>query len=328
MNLFEIKAYTQIDQSSPIVEYICELVSGENNLSLKQSWENGYHICLFGLLEKERAEKIKNQLTLLQQNSPKATYDVDEFKRKYEKVARLTHQQAGLEPVFQNTVQLTLKSGYDLFENKEQLSLYLYIHHIFDRYFVSRYFRENDILDIMIQVYPFVVYLPETSYEDSVLVTNGYTSHLSHYIGLLNSLKPDDRKKVREQFDQRVERDIAIFNAGKGAGNPDLLKELQSVHQLVTQYLEARLINFFSPAQFGKDILPQLPKYSERHAPLFREKKYRDQLLYDPVSCTNKWILNVLYEKLVLMNIKPIDKFYMNYFFSRLKYHDSALEVM
>lgn len=326
MNLFEIKVFTQVDSDSPIVERIGELIGKEELFSIKQSWENGYHVCLFGLLEQERAEEIKSSLEQVLNEQPAALYDVEDFKRKYEPVAKLTQLNEGLEPIYQNQVHLTLIEGYDLFENREQLLLYLTIHRIFDRHFAQRYFGENEILDVILEMYPFVEYLPETTYEDSVLKTSGYTSHLSHYVGLLNSLKQGDREKIRKRFDARLEEDLALFHQRKQRITQGLLDDLQQVYQQVTTYVQEGHLNFFSPSQF-EDILPHLSKYNERHAVLFREKKYRDQVLTDPVSCTNKWVLNVLYEKLVLMNIKPLEKFYLNYFFSRLKYHESALEV-
>lgn len=329
MKLFELKYFTQVDQPSPVMDYVRELVVQEELLSVKQSWENGYHLCIFGVLDEYRIKQIKEELEQIQKEYPAPEYDVEEFRGRYASVARLTNDVAGLGEIYQNDIHLVWPEGHYSFENQEQLSLYLSIHHVFDQQYAGRYFEENEILDIILHMYPFVCALPEKELNArSGLHSNGYTSHLSHYVGLLNSLKETDRERVRQRFDTRLQDDRIAFETKRGSyGNQILSNELMKIYQLVCSYVDKGVMNFFSPKSFEKDIKPYLHLYNERHASLFQNEEDREKVLTDYVSCTNKWILNVLYEKLVLLKIKPLDKFYMNYFYSRLKYDEAALEV-
>ncbi|GAA0362273.1 hypothetical protein [Bacillus horti] len=328
MKLYEIKYFLDEAIHSPVFDYIRHLVTVEEQLSVKQSWENGYHLCLFGYLEEQRCAHITHQLEQIQKVHPSPIYDIEEFKQRYLKVAKLTQAESGLDTIFQNDVQVLEKNDFYSFENSEQLHLYLLIHHTFDKHFAQNYFIENQILDIIIQLYPFVQALPETMlHKESGLQSNGYASHLSHYVGLINSLKEHDRDKVRARFDAQIQEDLPLFEAQLNKDNPGLLKDLMNIYEVVGAYVDEGFINFFSPKNYETDIVPYLHLYNERHSMVFKNQETREKLLLDHVSCTNKWILNVLYEKLVLLKIKPIEKFYMNYFYSSLKYDQAALEV-
>lgn len=328
MNLYEIKYYTHVDYFSPIVQYVQQLILSNEQISIKQSWENGYHISIFGLMDPLQAEEIKNDLGMIQAKHPSPEYDLNEFRSRYSKIAKLTSIEKPLEEIYHNEIKVNINNELNNFQNREQLSLYLYIHHVFDQYFSDRYFKTNEIMDVMIQMYPFIDYLPETTLNETpLLVSSGYISHLSHYIGLVYSLKQYEREKLKNRFEDRIQRDLEIFYLNKSTGSTGLLNALISVYLMVSNYVDAGYLNFFSPKQYEKDIVPKLGDYNERHVIAFQNKECVDKMVNDYVLCTNRWVLNVLYEKLVLLNIKPIEKFYMNYFFSCLKFEKSVLEV-
>lgn len=69
----------------------------------------------------------------------------------------------------------------------------------------------------------------------------------------------------------------------------------------------------------------KLRNASERNKITFAEdniKKY----LFNDVLIVNRWVVNALYSKLLLMNFSNFDRFYLNYFISRIEYPLSELE--
>lgn len=330
MYLYEIRYYAHEDHFPSIKNTLVALLMDEEQITIKQSWENGYHLCLFGFMEVEQAQRIYEQLCIIQRHNPSPVYDVEEFQHKYAKVALVSNQQQFLDPIYQNQVVLLDQSKDHIFENHEQLQLYLRIHHILDKYLMHRYFQKNAIMELIPMLKPFIDYLPDKILNKmGPLVSNGYISHVSHYVGLLNSLNEADRAKVKAKFEGRFQQDLPVYleTYDKMPIHEALLEELISVHELVSRYVEEGWVNFFSPDQFETDVEPQLHRYHDRHAEVFGSPEHVEKVMKDHVLCTNKWVLNVWYEKLVLLNIKPIEKFYMNYFISRMKYELSMLEV-
>ncbi|WP_308642175.1 hypothetical protein [Paenibacillus nuruki] len=183
------------------------------------------------------------------------------------------------------------------------------------------------IENIIEDMYPFIDKLPYTILnQEKNLISNGYISHNSHFIGFLNSLKQEQRSTITDQFEQRRSKYIHQFFEKKLENKSLFHQDLEAIFLKITKLVEEKALTFLSPKKV-EDITAKLPQYSKKHAEIFGSAELLNQTLYDPVLCTNKWILNVLYEKLVILQIRPIDKFYMNYFLSRLIFEQSSLEV-
>ncbi|WDF49013.1 hypothetical protein PQ460_13435 [Paenibacillus sp. KACC 21273] len=327
MQWYEIKCYTNASIMPPFINYIRHLIFNEQNISIKKSWQNGYHIHVFGFMNDDKARQIEEDFNTLLSDYPPLKYDEKEFKEKYSKISIITAQPEALDSILQNQVILKLKNAEDDFENEKQLELYLNIHKVFDRQYGKYYFGDMQIENIIEDIYSFIDELPHTILnKEKNLISNGYISHNSHFIGFLNSLKQEQRSTITNQFEQRRAEYIHQFLEKRVEHKSLFHQDLEAIFLKITKLVEAKAINFLSPKKV-EDITSKLPRYSKKHAEVFGSAELLNQTLYDPVLCTNKWILNVLYEKLVILQIRPIDKFYMNYFLSRLIFNQSSLEV-
>ncbi|WP_223068537.1 hypothetical protein [Paenibacillus caui] len=329
VELFEMNYYAD-EQHLPVLKDEIDRVITRNLAVIRKGWENGYHIQFLGMMTQEQAAELYQELEQVQKLHPSPVYDADEFREKYGRVEKASNKKDCLKQIYQNEIRINRRNDLFIFENDAQLELYLDLHHIFDLFFKDRYFSQNRIMDIILFIYPFVNFLPEKVLNPAAnLISNGYISHLSHYIGLLNSLSSTDQIKIKKRFKEKYLRDVEHFHLERGAKQPDsaFLNHLINMYHRISNQVDDEKLNFFSPRQFDRDIEPQMHRYSDRHVQVFGSEENLKMVLKDKVLCTNKWVLNVLYEKLVLMNVKPIDKFYMNYFLSCLKFNDPILEV-
>lgn len=327
MQFYEIKCYSNSTITPPFINYIRQLISSEKSISVKKNWQNGYHLHLFGFMNDQKARQIEEDFKKLLSDYPPLKYDEKEFKEKYSKISIITAQPEGLDSILQNQVIVKKKKTEEDFENEKQLELYLNIHKVFDRQYGEYYFGDMKIENIIEDMYPFIDKLPYTILnQEKNLISNGYISHNSHFIGFLNSLKQEQRSTITDQFEQRRSKYIHQFFEKKLENKSLFHQDLEAIFLKVTKLVEEKALTFLSPKKV-EDITAKLPQYSKKHAEIFGSAELLNQTLYDPVLCTNKWILNVLYEKLVILQIRPIDKFYMNYFLSRLIFEQSSLEV-
>ena len=74
-----------------------------------------------------------------------------------------------------------------------------------------------------------------------------------------------------------------------------------------------------------KHIDEKMKHASKRHKVTFTEENMNRYFLYDEVLIANRWVMNALYKKLLLLGLSNTDRFYMNYVISRLTYPEYAL---
>ncbi|NDI36717.1 hypothetical protein [Chengkuizengella sediminis] len=327
MNFYEITCFVNEENTNhQVFKTLKHIVQTEKSTTLIKGWQYGYHVKILGFFDSDKVNKNYKLLSSILKNEPTSTYCIDTFKNKYEKVARITNQLHSQQEIFQNKVKINQIDDCFYFENMDQLKLYIFIHRIFDSFYMERYWKDNNVLTIVHDIYPFVKQLPDKVISESdLLYSNGYTSHLSHYIGFLNSLKLSDRKRIQQIFKKRIVVDVESLKKGND-GSSKLVSRLFEVYRLVSKYVDEGLINFHSPYS-SNQFNSKVNQTSVRHASIFEDVELKEAVLSDKVLCTNKWILNVLYEKLVLLNIKPIEKFYMNFLISSMRYEEKLLEV-
>ncbi|MDP5272678.1 hypothetical protein [Chengkuizengella axinellae] len=328
MNFYEVTCYVNEENPNhPVFKTLKNIAQNEQSSTLIKGWQHGYHVKIIGFLDGEKVDKYFKLLSSILENEPTYIYSTESFKKKYKKISEITNHVQANEEIYQNKVIIKQITDCYHFENMKQLQLYVFTHQIFDSFYIDNYWKENDILTIVHDIYLFVKLLPDKVIsERDLLYSNGYTSHLSHYIGFLNSLKQNDRKRIQQMFKKRVTDDIRQLKDGTQKGNVELVSKLFEVYQFVSKYVDDGMINFHSPHS-SKQFNSKVNQSSIRHASIFEDEELKEAVLRDKVLCTNKWILNVLYEKLVLLNIKPIEKFYMNYLISLMRYEEKLLEV-
>ncbi|MGM7680623.1 hypothetical protein ACSVDA_00585 [Cytobacillus sp. Hm23] len=328
MNFYEITCYVNEDDSDhQVYEKLKQIILTEKKSTLLKSWKNGYNLKLVGFFNNEKVHQYYYELSTIIQNKPTSTYDVESFKRKYLMVAKVTNDSDALDEIIQNKIYLKQIFGYYNFQNYEQLHLYITIHQVFDSIYIDNYWNVNDVLTIVKDIMPFIKSLPDKVISESdLLYSNGFTSHLSHYIGFLNTLNKGDREHIQAIFKKRVMEDITYLTSNDMKENTPLVNGLFKIYRQISSYVEDGMINFYSPHSLDQ-FQAGINNNSNRHTKIFENPTLKKAVLHDNVLCTNKWILNVLYEKLVLLNIKPIDKFYMNFLISSFRYDSKSMEV-
>lgn len=329
MMIIRIKCFVnENDSNQKLIAAIKRIVSNDTHITLKKSWENGYHIEIFGLIEKHCSEQYYAELDSIVKQNPTKEYDPNEFREKYKKVAVVTKKYDALENVYQNVIFMTRQDNVHPFENMEQLKVYLLINRIFDDNYMQKYFKINKIQTIARDAFEFAQSLPEKIiHEEQYIHSNGFVSHLSHYLGFINSLTDDSKKrKVHSMFLEKAQVDTPHLVSNEATHN-DIVSRLNEAHHLISRYVDQGIITFYSPYS-KKRFLTNMVHASDRHAAVFNDEATRELVLKDSVLCTNRWVLNVLYEKIVLLGIKPIDKFYMNFLISKFKYEKTLLEVI
>ncbi|WP_404445951.1 hypothetical protein LG307_20425 [Sutcliffiella horikoshii] len=320
MNFYEMNIYINEVDNHPIYSSIRTLLEGESIVSLKKSFENGLHLTVFGWFTHSQISQISAEFNSLLIAHPTEKYDEEAFQNKYKKVAEIAVKENVLEEVHQNKVLLTKRKDFYNFQNEEQLQIYMKINQIFDRWFVNSYWsKDNHILSITKDMVPFWSYLPDTVLsKEHALYSNGFVSHLSHYLGLLHSLSEKNKQAIVERFNHAAENDRESLIESLDKDNT-LTQELKMMFQEIKDAVNRDVLNFHSPHD-DAHIEKKVETSSKRHQLAMGIPELSKLILKDAVLITNRWILNVLYEKLVLLNIKPLDKFYMNYLLSSIRF--------
>ncbi len=320
MNFYEMKIYMNDVDNHPIYSSIRSLLEEESVLSLKKSFENGYHLTVFGWLTQDRMNQISTEFTSLLLAYPTEKYDETAFRNSYRKVAEIALKENALTEIHQNKVLISKRQDLYGFQNKEQLEIYLRINQVFDRWFMPSYWkRDNNILSITKEMTPFCTNLPDVVLsKEHALYSNGFVSHLSHYLGLLHSLSEKNKQMIVERFEQAAEKDRETLKESLEKDN-GLTKDLNEIYHEIKDAVQRGVLNFHSPHD-DAHIEKKVATSSKRHQRALATPELNKLILKDPVLIANRWILNVLYEKLVLLNIKPLEKFYMNYLLCSMRF--------
>ncbi|MGD6870893.1 hypothetical protein ACQCU1_01715 [Sutcliffiella horikoshii] len=320
MNFYELKIYMNDVDNHPIYSSIKSLLVGENLVSLKKSFENGFHLTVFGWFTNHQISQVSEEFTRVLIAYPTDKYDEATFRNKYKKVAEIALKEGVLEDIYQNKVLIAKRKDFYDFQNEEQLQLYVKINRIFDRWFMDRYWnRNNNILSITRDMVPFSTFLPDTVLSrEHALYSNGFVSHLSHYLGLLHSLSGKNKQAVVERFEQAGEKDRESVMENLERDHL-LTRELKVLFHEIEDAVKRDVLNFHSPHD-DAHIEMKVGISSKRHQLAMGTPELNRLILKDPVLITNRWVLNVLYEKLVLLNIKPLEKFYMNYLLCSIRF--------
>lgn len=320
MKFYEIIVYHNEEGMAPqLRQYLKSVIEQEELVTIKKEWEKGYHLKLVGIMPEEQAITIYETLHTLVEKYPSPHYDAEAFVCKYDKVARFYSKTITVEDIVQNTVRMKEVPDLFGFQNREQLELYLRLHHTFDRYYAKHYWkRDIDIVQITRDIFFFFQSLPDKKlFNSGELLSNGYISHLSHYLGFLHSLGRKQQEQISATFEKRATADfpLVVQQTIKNVLIKGLEEHTATLHSLV----DAGYVNFYSPKR-EEDFLQIAHSSSARHQAIYRDEHKKRLIKTDKVAITNRWILNVLYEKLVVLDIKPIDKFYMNYLFSTIRF--------
>lgn len=331
MNYTEIKLHINIDEiNNRLKQYLYELISINKNITIKRGWEEGLHLKIIGFINRQEKQQIIDELLSLLKDYPTKEYDIELFRSEYKKVQQILLRNTGneLKTIRQNQVSIPEPLNLLKLNNEEQYELYLEIHHAIDLQYMNKYFVENNkILDITKDLMHFYSQLPQSSNEKIADELNGgYNSHLSHIVGFLYSLPNGAAKKIKKDFNKRYEDDKSQLEEPLLESNLTnwLLPIINSVEKMVAN----KKIDFFAPYKLEDLGDFENSNISENHKSVYRNQELLEFINKDPDFIANRWILNVLYEKLLVLNITPIEKYYMNYMICRLKFNSEELKVI
>lgn len=302
------------------IEFFFQL---HKSIFLKKGWEQGFNVKIEGALDVEELYKIKKRLELIIKNHPSTLYDEDLFKKQYKAIAEIEKKSYAIETIYQNCIQLTSeKSNYN-FQNNKQENLYSSISRALDEIYLNYYFNNNlEYLEIAKDLFSIASSLNEYSYahDGKVLDSNGFISHLSHYYGFLYSFSKQKRNEISHKFEEKALIDLEKIKGNYYTKRTEALVALvNNTENTIQNLIEENHLNFYSP-NTEKQFKANMNTASSRHALVFNDATFNEYVINDVILCTNRWFLNVFYEKLVLLKIRPIEKYYINYLLGRFKY--------
>lgn len=279
------------------------ILQKNDHIYLKQSIKYGYNISICGIKDSEKAVKIRTELSEYIDNK-KYSYNLDDFNEKYSKLNDPNY----FEATSSNKVVIEKERLEDYFENIEQLELFNIMQRDLDLLLCQDYFIKNSIykttrlVDVMMK---------------ALNDKNSSNSHVSHFWYFFQSLSKNQKIEVYDRFKK---------NKTKYTTDDTKISQYLSeeINILIQQYIDEvkiliknEKINFYSPYSFKK--LKESNNFaSELHKTTIFNASFQKEILIDEARIVNRWILNIFYEKLVLLKTSLLEKFFMNYLIGSL----------
>ncbi|GAB3798799.1 hypothetical protein [Virgibacillus kimchii] len=318
MNNYNIKCFV-VEPSEKLKNTIVKLVS-DYTFMVDKGWENGYHLQLRGALDDETLPIVVNELEEGVSDSV-INYDENEFTQKYKSTAKILRRSDPFNPIYKGKVTVNVEES--IFEKNIEDELFRETNHIFDSYYCRSYFNKNSLYPVIEEVMRFhkmlEVYESPESTEESA-----YNCHLSHYIAFIHRLNKQDKESIEKQFQLKYESDLNNGLLDFNLSPTDLTEKLINFFHKIRPLVKNKELNFYMPFK-RKHIDEKMKHASKRHKVTFTEENMNRYFLYDEVLIANRWIMNALYKKLLLLGLSNTDRFYMNYVVSRLTYPEYAL---
>ncbi len=293
---------------------------------LRHGWQEGYHysfiIDVSNSTDTDVSEIEKMIINYLLQY-PSDNYDHDQFRERYKIISRLEDQFPDAFDIKENNSfqfrDITKSLQYS-FENEDQVDIYFQLHVHFDHWFQDFYGKANDNLFFFIGILLLLgSNIPDrTLHEAARLYSNGFISHLSHFIGFLHSLNTDSQDKVEAAFnnhylqdrDQFKEYLITSLLSDQLAETKHFVCDSLTLFEHLKGLFNKGMLTYFSPRKRDLKDIAMHPS----HMAVFQNPVMMDLVEKDSTLVCYKWVLSTFYEKLPLLNISPKQKFYMNFF--------------
>lgn len=318
MQNYSIKCFV-VEPSKKFKKTITKLIS-HYTFIVDKGWENGYHLHLRGALCKETLPKVVNELEEGISDSI-INYDENEFIQRYKSTAKILRRSNPFNPILKGKVMVNVEES--IFEKDIEDELFRETNHIFDSYYCNSYFDDNSLYSVIEEIMKFHKILEAYEAPESV-DKSAYNCHLSHYIAFIHRLNKQDKEYIENQFKLKYKSDQENGFFDFDLSPTDLTENLTKLFHKMRLHVQNRELNFYMPFK-RKHIDEKLEFSSKRHQATFTEENMRLYFLYDEVIIANRWVMNALYKKLLLLGLSNIDRFYMNYAISRLTYPEYTL---
>ncbi|BDD38503.1 hypothetical protein [Streptococcus ruminantium] len=256
---------------------------------LKKGIKDGYHMSFNGLCSKKDAEMI---VKILEENISMPDFDEDEYHRLFSKISDPNY--TGV--CNKNKISIKEEKMPLNFQNMSQYFLYRDMSIALDSIFINNYFEKNNLQ----LVYDFIN-LEYKNYGSSKM----YNSHLSHLWAYISNLNLESQNKFKKLLSNKLKE----INENELVFNPES-EFLKQFSERIKIMISLKEIDFFSPSTLSKTITLGFASPEHRNT-----IQFADEYQYDKDIITNRWFLNLLYEKLLLLNFNILDKYTLNYIF-------------
>ncbi|MCO6524061.1 MAG: hypothetical protein J6562_03440 [Candidatus Schmidhempelia sp.] len=190
------------------------------------------------------------------------------------------------------------------FQNFEQYKLYLYLENWFDKQLKKYYFTQNNLFEFINWVDKLLSKVPVTkNIED---IKNGYVSQWSHLYAFLNSLTVKQRREIIDQFE--------LFYVNNN--NSSVLKASSSIALDTIEKVEFMIahgkLDFYSPSTREEQIATNsFASYYHKRTVL--DDQSQKIAIKSSTLTLSRWLVNLVYEKMILMNFTILEKYFMNF---------------
>lgn len=318
MNNYSIKCFVA-EPSKKLKDTMIKLVS-DYTFMVDKGWENGYHLHLRGALDDQTLPFVVEELEEGVSDSV-IKYNENEFTQRYQSTAKILRKSNPFHPIIKGKVIVQAEAS--IFEKAIEDELFRETNHLFDSYYCRSYFNENSIYEVMEETMKFHKLL-EAYEADESEENRAYNCHLSHYIAFIHRLNKHDKESIEAQFKRKYERDVKNGLFDFDLTPTDLTKNLMNFYHKIRPLVKSKELNFYMPHK-RRHFDEKVKHACERHQRTFSEENMNRYFLYDDVLIANRWVINALYKKLLLLGLSNTDRFYMNYVISRLTYPEYAL---
>lgn len=193
------------------------------------------------------------------------------------------------------------------FQNLEQYELYLKLENWFDEQLKRYYFSKNNLFEFINWVDKLLSKIPVAV--NFGVTESGYISQWSHFYAFLNSLTIKQRRKLIDQFELFYKKNNhdKVLNT---LGNPSsiVLETTETVESMIAQ----KKLDFYSPSSREEQIsLNSFASYYHKKTVL--DDKLQRQVIKSYILTSSRWLINLVYEKMILMNFTVLEKYFMNF---------------
>lgn len=201
-------------------------------------------------------------------------------------------------------------STRSFFQNNDQYHLYLFLEQFFDDYFFNNYFKDNNLVKFIDLIDELLSYIPEETIQNKV-INNGYICQFSHYHAFISKLDEYTKKEVCTKF-SLLEQKVNHLRSNFPNKNNDLKYAVNEVIQTVQKLILEKKIDFYSPHTRQEYLV--LDKFaSPEHRKTVVDDDFQVYFQYSVPIISARWIINIIYEKMILMGFTVLEKFFMNY---------------
>ncbi|MDB6222843.1 hypothetical protein, partial [Lactobacillus amylovorus] len=196
------------------------------------------------------------------------------------------------------------------FQNDDQYQLYVFLEQFFDDYFFDNYFKDNNLIKFINVVDELLSYIPKEIIQNEI-INDGYRCQSSHYHAFISKLDKTVKDKVNIRFSKLEEKidcsEFCSFNK-----NENLKQFVNEVVQIVQKLVLEKKIDFYSPHTRQEYLI--IDRFaSPEHRETVVDDEYQVYFQYSVPIITARWIINIIYEKMILMDFTVLEKFFMNY---------------